>query len=115
MVLASHTTLAAARQAAHDLVGKLLRLIPLRGPRTSQRDGETQPPRPESLMEDGWEPAETLQRDQAQSGGTCRRTAMPAKWKTATRLNALAAAGTAGEPPEEGPRAASCQRSRVFS
>lgn len=65
MVLAGHTTLAAARQAAHDLVGKLLRLILRPGSRTKLREGDTPPPRPETLMEDGWEPAETLQREVA--------------------------------------------------
>ena len=66
MVLAGHTTLAAARQAAHALAGKLLRLIPRTGSRTELRQGDTPPPRPETLMEDGWEPAETLQQEAAE-------------------------------------------------
>ncbi|WP_264210747.1 hypothetical protein [Leisingera thetidis] len=66
MVLAGHIKLAAARQAAHDLAEKLLRLIPRHGSRTALREEDTPPPRPETLMEDGWEPAETLQREAAQ-------------------------------------------------
>lgn len=63
MVLTGHTLLAAAAQAAHDLAGRLLRLFPRPGSRIALRKGGTPPPRPETVLEDGWEPAEALQQE----------------------------------------------------
>lgn len=60
MVLSGHSTLAAASRAAHELAGKILRLVQRHGSRTALREGAT-PPRPETVLQDGWEPAETLQ------------------------------------------------------
>ncbi len=63
MVLAGHPKLAAAKQAALELTEKLLRFIPQLGSRPPSRSGVRPEPRPEAAVEDGWEPAETLQRE----------------------------------------------------